>query len=54
MVDFGEPDEIIPTDHRNPVISKTNHIKQRPEFNLIPPYLAGIILHENNIKVENG
>ena len=36
------------------VISKTNHIKQRPDFNQISPYLADIILRENNNEKENG
>ena len=35
-------------------ISKTNYIKQCPGFYQISPYLAHIILHENNIKIENG
>ena len=35
------------------VISKTNHIKQRPGFYQISQYLADIILHKNNIKIEN-
>ena len=33
--------------------SKTNHIKQRPVFYQISSYLEDIILHENNIKIEN-
>ena len=36
------------------VISKRNHIKQRPGFYQISPYLANIILNENKIKMENG
>ena len=36
------------------VISKTNHVKQRPSFYKISPDLADIILHEDNIKIENG
>ena len=38
------------------VISKTNHIYKRPgflKFSQISPYQANIILHENNIKIEN-
>ena len=35
-------------------ISKTKHIKQRPGFYQISPYLADIILHENKIEIENG
>ena len=34
------------------VISKTNHIKQRPGFYQISPYLANMILSENKIKVQ--
>ena len=34
-------------------ISKTNHIRLRPGFYQISPYLANIILHENNIKIES-
>ena len=33
------------------VISISNHIPQRPEFQQISPNLANIILHENNIKI---
>ena len=36
------------------VISISNHIPQRPGFYQISPYLANIILHENNIKIKNG
>ena len=36
------------------IISKTNHIKQRPRFYQVSPYFADIILHEKNIKIENG
>ena len=36
------------------VISKTNHIKQLHGFYQISPYLADVILHENNIRIENG
>ena len=35
------------------VIPISNHIPQRLGFYLISPYLANIILHENNIKIEN-
>ena len=35
------------------VFSKIKHIKQRPRFFQILPYLD-IILHENNLKIENG
>ena len=36
------------------VIFKTNHQKQHPGFYQILLYLADILLHENNIKIENG
>ena len=36
------------------VISKINHIKQRPGFPQISPYLLNIILNENKINMENG
>ena len=36
------------------VISKTNHIKQRPGFYQISSFLANIILNENKIKIKNG
>ena len=36
------------------VISKTNHIKQSPGFYQISLYLADFMLHENNIRIENG
>ena len=35
------------------LIFKTNHIKQCPGFYKISPYLADIMLDENNIKIEN-
>ena len=35
------------------VISKTNHIRQHPGFYQVSPYLANIILLENNMKIEN-
>ena len=36
------------------VISKTKHLKQRPGFYQISPYLSNIILNENKIKIEKG
>ena len=36
------------------VISRSKHIKQRLGFYQISPYLADIILRENNTEVENG
>ena len=36
------------------VISKTNHRRQRQGFYQMSPYLVNTILHENNIKMENG
>ena len=36
------------------VFFKTKHIKQHPGFFQFSPYLADIILHENDIKIGNG
>ena len=36
------------------VISMSNHIPQRIECHQISPYLANIILYENDMKIENG
>ena len=39
---------------KSAVISKFKHIKQRPGFFQISPYLLEIILRENKIEIENG
>ena len=36
------------------VISKTNYLRHCSRLYQISPYLVNLILHENNIKIENG
>ena len=46
--------KISPRLLQSAAISKTKYIQQRPRFNQIPSFLADIMLHENNIEIENG